>query len=793
MRVFVAAVGVLSAAGSGIDSIGAAMESKRHPLRELSLWATPNGKPALVGEVEGLDRLSAELPDRFIDADPPLPRTHILALLAARQTMGKVSTPPDAIVVGVTTGGMPTTEKLLKAQESDPSLYRWHGLGTVTDIVADLVDCRGPALTISTACSSGTAAIILALELIRSGKAKHVLAGGVDGLCRMTYYGFSMLQLVDPLGCRPMDAERKGMTVSEGAAMLYLSGGDSPPPGAVGEIAGGALTCDAHHPTAPHPLGEGAAAAMRNALRASSIHLGDVDYINLHGTGTPDNDLSEGRAISAVFGKEHPKLSSTKGIFGHCLAASGGVEAVVALDAIRRKRIPPNLGVKQLDPEPGIVPVTEPETAEIRTVLSNSLGFGGNNASVVVRVVRVMDAPSPSSGAPSPSSGGSDVNAPSPSSGDSYVGAPSPSSGGSYVGAPSPHILAVRGYSCLSGSGSTENTIESFLASKSCAGRMATKEIGSHLPPRKLRRLGRLSRTALHLASTATATENTNVGGEIGGGENVAEDAVDAVFWATGNGPLSETFNFLKKLYASNEQFSSPVDFSGSVHNAPAGLIAIHCNARGPNLTTTGKTDSFEQALFAAQLFAAQGQMDGKQMLVIGADEAHDEFSPMLDPSLQGELSDGGGALLLAPSTPRSEELSGRDASLAVKIDVRFLGAAGVPGETMELLVEQLGGTELFAKRFGVLYVGLPAEERNLAEKQLERLLSITNFTGQIVDYRKLLGEYPTVSAAATAAAVELVKRTAQNPSKPTSEIESVIILGLGNRVSAVEVFSEKP
>ena len=258
--------------------------------------------------------------------------------------------PPDAVVLGVTTGGMLTTENLLKKKVRDPELYRRHAAGSVAEDIARRHRCSGPALTVSTACSSGAAALKIALEMLRSGRVKRVLAGGADSLCRLTYYGFNALQLLDPKGAHPLDADRRGMSVGEGAAMMLLA--VDKPDQAVAEVLGAGLSCDAYHPAAPHPEGKGALAAMRAALSDAGISISDIDYINLHGTGTLDNDISEAAAIRTLFVGKKPLLSSVKGACGHCLAAAGAIEAVVsaisnrglhdsAMAIMTRWRIPP--------------------------------------------------------------------------------------------------------------------------------------------------------------------------------------------------------------------------------------------------------------------------------------------------------------------------------------------------------------------------------------------------------------------------------------------------------------------
>jgi len=168
----------------------------------------------------------------------PVPRTHALALIAAEEAMKNADGAPDAVVIGVTTGGMSVTEELLKRGEGDAKRYECHSTASVAEYVARHVGCTGPALAVSTACSSGSVALGIAMAMLRCGKAKRVLAGGADAICRLTYYVFHSLQLVDPEGARPFDKNRRGMSVGEGAAMLLLTVAETPPDNAVAELLG---------------------------------------------------------------------------------------------------------------------------------------------------------------------------------------------------------------------------------------------------------------------------------------------------------------------------------------------------------------------------------------------------------------------------------------------------------------------------------------------------------------------------------------------------------------------------
>jgi 3-oxoacyl-(acyl-carrier-protein) synthase len=368
-RVYIAGVGIISPLGTGIAATREALQQNRSAIRSLDLFKLLQGNPLPVGQVD-------EPEGSF-----SLPRTHRLACIAARQAIADSDRPPDAIIIGTTTGGILTTEQLLRENVRDREPYRYHGLTSVAEYLAGELGCGGPALAVSTACSSGAVAIAMALQMLRRGRAKRVLAGGVDSLCRLTYFGFHSLQLVDREGCRPLDRDRHGMAVAEGAAMLLLT--TEKPAAPLAELLGAGLSCDAYHPAAPHPQGRGALLAMEAALADAGLAPADIDYISLHGTGTPENDLAEAQAVNALFAAP-PPLSSIKGATGHSLAASGAIEAVVSTIAVADDFLPANTGCKHPDPALGLMPLARPTSRTASAVLSNSFGFGGNNGSLVI-------------------------------------------------------------------------------------------------------------------------------------------------------------------------------------------------------------------------------------------------------------------------------------------------------------------------------------------------------------------------------------------------------------------------
>jgi 3-oxoacyl-[acyl-carrier-protein] synthase-1/3-oxoacyl-[acyl-carrier-protein] synthase II len=720
--IFITSMGIISPIGCGTHDTIEAIRNATPGIKPLRLFPTAHRAPLPVGEIRSLSCIE------------DVPRTHTLARIAAEEAMKDALNAPDAVVIGVTTGGMPVTEELLKKGISDPEHYKYHSTGSVAAYVARYVGCKGPVLTVSTACSSGAVALKIALEMLRRGKAKQILAGGVDALCKLTYYGFHSLQLVDETGAHPFDRKRRGMSVGEGAAMLLLTVAESPPENALAEFLGAGLSCDAYHPAAPHPMGEGALQAMKRALSDACISPADIDYIHLHGTGTVDNDLAEARAIHTLFrDRPIPPLSSQKGAIGHSLAAAGAIGAVVSAISITNGVVPANTGFREPDPLLNLIPPVEPLQANVTTVLSNSFGFGGNNATIVlghpqrrksflpsIRPVRVLP-------------------------------------------------LAVLGSACLTGAGTAEGTMECLGKGEGARGIVPSHEILKPLSEKYVRRLKRLCRMVLSLA--VSACEDT-----------AKTEPPSAVYFGTGWGGMSETYDFLTKLNASDEQFTSPTDFIGSVHNAAAGHVAIRFKSTGPNVTTTGGDCSFEHALYSASLLSCGSNAP---LLVIGADEHHDTLSPLFDASIApGRLpADGGGALLLRPATPESP----------LQICPSFVAYCGENGNIVPELINTLGGAKRINDQFGAILVGIPAAQREKGEAQLNAFMSMTGYPHPVIDYRQFVGEFASASAVAAVLAVSFahsgeIPANISSPRPVSLRGLGVLLLGFGNHMTAVEI-----
>lgn len=294
-----------------------------------------------------------------------------------------------AVIVGTSTSGILHTE--LAFRERDPATgalpsplhYReTHELSSAPEFVRQYFELTGPVLSISTACSSSAKVFASGWRLLQSGLCDTVIVGGVDSLCLTTLYGFSSLELVANEPCRPADAKRGGISIGEAAGFALLERQENAPDAALG-LLGYGESVDAHHMSTPHPEGLGAELAMQRALDRAGLAAGDIDYINLHGTASRTNDSAEDQAVSRLFGTDVP-CSSTKGWTGHTLGAAGITEAIIGLLCIEHGLIPGSLNTRQIDPEFTSRIVLDNETRPVRRVLSNSFGFGGNNASLIM-------------------------------------------------------------------------------------------------------------------------------------------------------------------------------------------------------------------------------------------------------------------------------------------------------------------------------------------------------------------------------------------------------------------------
>jgi len=351
--------------------------------------------PTWLGSVPGLD--GAPLPAQWNEHDcrnnrlawTGLQQDGFLdAVAAARARWGATRI---AVLHGTSTAGLLETELGYRRRgpagelPDDIRYESRQNTFSVGAFVARALDLHGPTFVVSTACSSSAKVYASAARMIAAGLVDAAVVGGVDSLCLTTLYGFNSLELLAPDACRPWDAHRHGLSIGEGAAFALLERDPPAPPQAW--LLGTGESNDGYHMSTPHPEGAGAIAAMRAALADAGLAPHDIDYVNLHGTATPSNDASEDRAVAAVLGTSVP-CSSTKGATGHTLGAAGAVEANICVLALAHGFVPAGLHVTDPDPALTLTYVRENREARLRAVLSNSFGFGGTNASLVIGAAR---------------------------------------------------------------------------------------------------------------------------------------------------------------------------------------------------------------------------------------------------------------------------------------------------------------------------------------------------------------------------------------------------------------------
>ena len=398
-RVVITGLGVVSALGADVAALAAGLVDGRCGIGPLTLFPH-RGRCGLAAEVpEAVGGRAADLP---VATARRLSRPDRFALAAAREACRNAGLEPAlrrpaALYVGATTGGMFETEEIYRRRRAGAErrfrLSRLLGtpLGTSAAAVSQALGIHGPQATVSTACSSSALAIVLAAEAIGRGEARVALALGTDGLCRLTYAGFDALQAMDPEGCRPFDRARQGLSLGEGAGALVLEDADhARARGARPHAAllGWGTATDAHHVTAPHPEGAGALAALRAALASARLAPEAVDYVNAHGTGTPQNDAVEIAVLRAALGRRVTRIpiSSTKSQVGHCLGAAGAIEAVVTVLALAEGVVPATVTLREPDPDwADLDLVRDPgRRAPLGAALTSSYGFGGHNVTLAL-------------------------------------------------------------------------------------------------------------------------------------------------------------------------------------------------------------------------------------------------------------------------------------------------------------------------------------------------------------------------------------------------------------------------
>ena len=612
MRIWVTGIGVVSplarTAGATMDRL---LRGDR-AFRRLTLFELPDARSSIAAEIDGLSAAEVAPPDELEGWS----RTDAMAVHAAREALAMAGVEPAKtavdLIVGATTGGMFETEDLLAHLSSDPSAIRpihrmiSHPLTAPADHVSAAAGPFRRVRTVCSACSSGATAVLLGAAWIRLGRSSRVLAGGADGLCRLTYSGFAALGALDPAPCRPFDRARMGLSLGEAASFLVLESeasararGATP----LAELRGWALGSEGHHITNPERDGRTAARVMASALARGGLTPSDVDYVNAHGTATPHNDVMEASALRACFGEHAARVpvSTVKGQIGHTLGAAGALEAAVTVLAIARGAIPPTVGLVDVDPECDLAHVREARDASIRAALSNSFGFGGMDAVLAFTAPGAFPEPPPLT----------------------------------------PRDVVITGVATVGPLGvhGVDGT-RAYLAEGPAPepGRIAFTT-GDHLDLARARRLDRTGR----LGTTAMQRALVEAGSPSGTVPPIATpERVGAILGAS-FGNVDASTEYLKRIHEKGAKFASPADFPNLLPSSPVGHASIYLRLHGAAFSVSDLNVTAESAMTTALELIAADEADA---LLAGSVE---ETSPMIEHCL-GPVCEG-----ITSRGPRSE------------------------------------------------------------------------------------------------------------------------------------------
>lgn len=383
--------GIISAIGNNMPETLTGLKGGQTGVGRLKYLKT-NHLEFPVGEVKMTDE---EMKQQLGITQEPTTRTSLMGMIAMREALEcarliHLKGTSVALVSGTTVGGMDKSEQYYFEYldgNTRNAYIKTHDCGATTEMMAQHFGIFSMATSISTACSSAANAIILGANLIRNGITEIAVVGGCECITKFHLNGFNSLMILDHDQCKPFDANRAGLNLGEGAAYLVIETASSARQRGVkarAVLSGYGNACDAFHQTASSDDGEGAFLAMQKALTLAGLQPGDIDYVNAHGTGTPNNDISESHALFRIFGNHMPPISSTKGMTGHTTSASGSVEASICLLALEQGILPINYGWKK-QMENGVIPVTDMQPCrELNHIMCNSFGFGGNDSCLII-------------------------------------------------------------------------------------------------------------------------------------------------------------------------------------------------------------------------------------------------------------------------------------------------------------------------------------------------------------------------------------------------------------------------
>jgi len=568
-RIVITGAGVVSAIGVGKEQTLSALRLQQGGVGEVKYLNTEHHELP-VGEVKLSNEEMRAMVSVPADGDEPLCRTTLMAHMALREAMKEAGLVDEnyqltaefsgklPLISGTTVAGMDRGENLFSSTEHEAMVEQMIALssdcGSNTAQIARGFGSFALLDTMSTACSSAANAIEVGANLLKTGRYQQVVVGGTESLSRFHLNGFNTLMILDHAPCRPLDETRAGLNLGEGAAYLVLeTAASAAQRGAtpLAELSGYGNACDAFHQTASSEDGEGAYRAMQRALTMAGLQPSNIDYVNMHGTGTPNNDPSELAAMHRVFGDALPAYSSTKGFTGHTTSASGSIEAVFCLLALQHQFLPVSLHCETpISGEPSPVGTNTPlPEGGLHHVLCNAFGFGGNDSSLIIS--RCDEG------------------------------------------------LMMRDKGCVM----REKIF--VIAENKLTAEDADPDFKQYMTPGEARRLGpMLKRT---LAVSLQTLRDAGAKEEDG---TLQPFVPDAIITGTAWGNAESQEIFLRDLLEGGEQLLKPTPFMQSTHNTIGSLIAISTRNHGYNNTHSQGAESLKMALLDAVMLMEQGEIE---------------------------------------------------------------------------------------------------------------------------------------------------------------------------------------
>ena len=722
-RVVVTGIGIISSIGNNLEETHNSLIKKKTGISGIDILDTKHRGEFLVGEIKLTHEELIKLAK--VDKSQAWTRTALLGIIAAKQAMAdsKIENETNlALVSASTVGGMDRSELYYKDFLTEAKNHRFidsHHAGNSTEMIAEQCGIGGLITTISTACSSSLNSIMFGARLIRSGNTSCAVVGGTDALSRFTLNGFNTLMILDKGHCRPFDATRTGLNLGEGAAYLVLEEYESAIASGkkiYAEVSGYANANDAFHQTASSEDGDGPYLAMKNALDIAQLKPSDISYINVHGTGTDNNDLTEGKALIRLFAKDLPPFSSTKAYTGHTLGAAGVIESVISIISLNNKIAPPNINFKNVIEEIGIKPTNELiELEKSDHVLTNSFGFGGNDSSVIFSAVKQV--------------------------------IPESVMASSLTDIP----VYIVGLGCLSPQDtvSRDTFLEDVMEVDSTFLQIQKPNYRDYIDPKQLRRMSKIVR--MGIVSAKEAMKDAGI------------DNPDAIITGTGMGCQIDTEKFLNSMIDNDEGLLTPTSFIQSTHNTVGGSIALGNHNHNYNLTYVHRTFSFESALLDSMMLL--NEKKANELLLGGFDEITDEswliktkIGHYKTEKITGDLFKddqigaraGEGSSFFVLSDKKTDNAYAK--VLGVEMFFRPESAKAVQDKITIFLSKH----ELLVEDIDLVILGNNGDtefDRNYQELE-QSILKESN----TINYKHLCGEYDTSSAFATWMAARIIK-----------------------------------